>query len=247
MIGIYKIENLINNKCYIGQSIHINRRWSEHISLIGKCERPLYMAFEKYGIENFSFEIIEECYIEDLNYLEEKYITIYNSISPYGYNLQASFNGTYTVFNLYDYNIFLEIIKDIKEENLQFKEIAEKYSLSTRTIGRLNRGETHRIENEKYPLRNTTLEKMKFFCCDCGIEITTNSNRCRSCSSKNQQRVERPTREELKKLIRSNSFISIAKEFKVTDNAIRKWCVAMKLPKTKNEINSYSNEEWDLI
>ena len=30
MIGIYKITNKLNNKCYIGQSIHIERRWAEH-------------------------------------------------------------------------------------------------------------------------------------------------------------------------------------------------------------------------
>ena len=31
MIGIYKITNLINNKSYVGQSIHIERRWQEHL------------------------------------------------------------------------------------------------------------------------------------------------------------------------------------------------------------------------
>ena len=55
------------------------------------------------------------------------------------------------------------------------------------------------------------------------------------------------TREELKNLIRTTSFIQIGKQFKVSDNAIRKWCLKFNLPKTKKEINSYSNKEWELI
>ena len=67
-IGIYKITNKENGKSYIGQSIHIERRWEEHClpsstSLISK-------AIQKYGKTNFIFEIIEECQIDDLNVLE---------------------------------------------------------------------------------------------------------------------------------------------------------------------------------
>lgn len=43
------------------------------------------------------------------------------------------------------------------------------------------------------------------------------------------------------------SFTAIGKMFNVSDNAIRKWCDAEHLPRTKKEINSYSDEEWDLI
>ena len=60
MIGIYKITNKINQKCYIGQSIHIEKRWKEHVNLAQTGETLLYKAFRKYGIENFIFEIIEE-------------------------------------------------------------------------------------------------------------------------------------------------------------------------------------------
>ena len=67
MIGIYKIENLINGKVYIGQSNNIERRFSQHQSSYEQkrfLDKPLYKAFAKYGIENFSFTIIEECSIE---------------------------------------------------------------------------------------------------------------------------------------------------------------------------------------
>ena len=59
MIGIYKITNLINDKKYVGQSIHIDRRWKEHI--YQNRNSAIHQAIEKYGIENFIFEIIEEC------------------------------------------------------------------------------------------------------------------------------------------------------------------------------------------
>ena len=63
----------------------------------------------------------------------------------------------------------------------------------------------------------------------------------------NQRIVDRPTREELKKLIREVPFIQIGKIYGVSDNSIRKWCDFEKLPRTKKAINSYSDEEWELI
>ena len=59
--------------------------------------------------------------------------------------------------------------------------------------------------------------------------------------------VERPSREELKHMIRSLPFTTIAKKYGVSDNAIRKWCNFEKLPSKKKDINAYSDEEWELI
>jgi hypothetical protein len=89
--GIYKIENLINHKVYIGQSVNIYKRWRYHKwSTFNKKSTvynySLYRAIRKYGIENFSFEIIKETY--DLNYWEIFLIRIFNSTNPkYGYNV----------------------------------------------------------------------------------------------------------------------------------------------------------------
>lgn len=95
--------------------------------------------------------------------------------------------------------------------------------------------------------RKKYYEKKKYFCIDCGKEISFGSTRCEECNNKFRRTIERPSREELKKLIRTTSFTEIGKMYKVTDNSIRKWCVAEKLPKTKKEIKSYSDEEWALI
>ena len=61
---IYKITNNINNKIYIGKTVGtVEKRWKEHIKDYKKrtCEkRPLYRAMNKYGVECFSIEAIEE-------------------------------------------------------------------------------------------------------------------------------------------------------------------------------------------
>ena len=64
MIGIYKITNKINGKIYIGQSNDIKRRFLEHTY---RDKLPIDIAIKKYGKENFSFEILEECPTEQLN------------------------------------------------------------------------------------------------------------------------------------------------------------------------------------
>ena len=68
MIGIYKITNKINGHSYIGQSVNILKRWNKHRSFeSSNAQYPLYRAFKKYGIDNFIFQIIEECPVEKLD------------------------------------------------------------------------------------------------------------------------------------------------------------------------------------
>lgn len=89
MIGIYKITNTLNNKCYIGCSTDIENRWKSHRQrafVEGKeFDKPLYRAFRKYGIENFKFEVLSECKKEELGELEKVFIQYYNSYKN-GYN-----------------------------------------------------------------------------------------------------------------------------------------------------------------
>lgn len=97
MIGIYKITNQINGKVYIGQSIDIEARWLRH-RRDSKIENSLlYRAMRKYGIENFTFEVVEECSIEELDYKEEFYIEKYRSYIGYedcnGYNMTLGGGG----------------------------------------------------------------------------------------------------------------------------------------------------------
>ena len=103
---------------------------------------------------------------------------------------------------------------------------------------------------DTYCGRNRKDIKSKNYCIDCGKEIGSSSVRCPGCSNKiisktNKERRERIiTRQELKDLIRTIPFTQIGTKYNVSDNAIRKWCVQYNLPRTKKEINSYSDEEW---
>ena len=102
MIGIYKIQNLVNGKVYIGQSIHIEQRWKQHRLIQKNCQnKPLYKAFVKYGLDNFSFQVIEECEIEKLNEREQYWIDYYNSYigdeNSNGYNLTRGGEGYKTL------------------------------------------------------------------------------------------------------------------------------------------------------
>lgn len=86
--GIYKITNLVNSKAYIGQSRDIKKRWIDHRRKSPHLSNVyLHRSIRKYGIENFSFEVLEECKPENLNVLERKYILLHRTLKPFGYNL----------------------------------------------------------------------------------------------------------------------------------------------------------------
>lgn len=74
MIGIYIIKNKLNGNSYIGKSNNIKRRFTEHRSINHETNKSLKLAYKKYGLDNFSFEILEECKLEELNDKERYYI-----------------------------------------------------------------------------------------------------------------------------------------------------------------------------
>lgn len=95
MIGIYIITNKINGHQYVGQSINIAERWKSHIrasknKTYREYKYPLYVAFRKYGITNFTFEILEECSADKLNERELFWINKFDTVR-YGYNQLNAF------------------------------------------------------------------------------------------------------------------------------------------------------------
>jgi len=104
MAYIYKIENKLNHKVYIGKTVAtIEERWKRHILDSKKseeCHRPLYAAFNKYGIENFVISQLEECKVEEASDREKYWIEFYRSFK-YGYN--ATYGGDGTQYK--DYNL----------------------------------------------------------------------------------------------------------------------------------------------
>ena len=88
--GIYKITNIITGECYIGQAADIASRWSEHAKCGLGIDTPagnkLYKAMQEYGLQSFSWELLEKCDRAELNEKERYYISLYDSVN-YGYNI----------------------------------------------------------------------------------------------------------------------------------------------------------------
>lgn len=90
---IYKITNNINQKSYIGKTERsIQTRYKEHLRHRDYLDLPLYRAFRKYGIENFSISQIEECDNKDLDNREIYWINYYKTYSD-GYNCTGGGEG----------------------------------------------------------------------------------------------------------------------------------------------------------
>lgn len=81
----------------------------------------------------------------------------------------------------------------------------------------------------------------------CGVEIDRKAHYCTECWYIISRKTKRPSREELKDLIRNNSLISIARMFDVSDSSIQKWCKSYQLPHKVSEIKLISDEDWELI
>ena len=95
MIGIYCIENIINNKKYIGQSINIEERQRKHREALRNNRHEndhLQKSWNKYGEYNFKHYILETCEPDQLNDREIYYIKLYDTLNS-GYNLTEGGGG----------------------------------------------------------------------------------------------------------------------------------------------------------
>lgn len=100
MYGIvYKVINTVNNKVYIGQTVHkLEVRKNRHVkdALIRTSNIYFHNAIRKYGQQNFKWVVLEHCDSkEELDEIEFHYIKQYNSIKPYGYNLTFGGEGSF--------------------------------------------------------------------------------------------------------------------------------------------------------
>jgi group I intron endonuclease len=90
MCGVYKITNITNGKIYVGSSKDISRRWNEHIRTLeanAHINPHLQNAWNKYGKNNFTFEVIEQCDGKNQYEREQYYIDLYKPFQDKGYNI----------------------------------------------------------------------------------------------------------------------------------------------------------------
>lgn len=162
--AIYKITNILNNKCYIGQSNNPMERWKQHkyqaIQEKDKGKSAIHDALREVGIENFNFEIIG--WFEDYNEKEKEYIKKYNSLIPTGYNIMEGGEepphkyGEEHHNSKFSQELIDKIIDDLLSKKYTQKEIQDKYNVNQQLLTSINRGITHRRPGLEYPIIKTS-------------------------------------------------------------------------------------------
>ena len=170
MIGIYLITNKVNDKVYVGQSVNIERRFQEHLrsgqpdKYAIKSERdtktPIHLAMQKYGVQNFTLSILEECKKEELNDKERYWIQYYHSNEKqYGYNISSGGQENFglTGENHSQAKLTQSQVDDIIQllkKGYNLVQINKKYPIvSKSTLSMINQGKIWFNENEKYPIQ----------------------------------------------------------------------------------------------
>lgn len=146
-------------------------------------------------------------------------------------------------------NIRKSIIANRKAYGYIFKSdyYSEEY-LKNKNINYIySRGPNSKYSSKKY-------EENKIYCPVCNKnKINKKNNKCRVCENNIRKNISdkklnnKISREHLKELIRTTPFTTIANQYKVSDNAIRKWCKKYNLPYKSSEIKKYTDEEWKSI
>lgn len=150
MIGIYKIENKITHQVYIGQSLDVNRRFNQHLR---KKDTLIDFSIQEYGVDNFTFEIIEECTQDELNEKEKYWIDYYDSYEN-GYNQTRGGKGSADVFVKLNINDVKEIYNLLLNSQLSQYEIAKLFNVGMDTISEINQGKSRVQPGYTFPLRN---------------------------------------------------------------------------------------------
>lgn len=222
MIGIYKITNIINNKKYIGQSRNIEKRIAKHKRTpfnpnSQEYNNVSYQDIRKYGLENFTFEILEECEITKLNNREIYWIDYYKSCNPEkGYNLSSGGdnNAPGKIKDKVD-----EIIKVLRDTNIPIIEIAKIYKVAYGTILDINSGTSWHNDSNNYPIRklNYSTKKLSKY---------------------------RPSKEEiLKDLYNTRDIKTTANNFNLSLKLFRRWCKEINVDlEDRSYINVYRIE-----
>jgi len=158
MIGIYKITNPFN-QVYIGQSIDIPTRFKSHKKGVNS-NFHLMMSIGKHGVENHTFEILEECDKDILTEKENHYLSIYKE-DYLLFNYSIYMFGVENCFKLIDSCDFG--INELKRRKAK-KEAHVQFLLENRKSFNTDSNETLNEIKELY----TKLKNKKSFCAELG-------------------------------------------------------------------------------
>lgn len=147
--GIYIIKNIVNNKCYIGSSCNLKTRFRQHKLGLKNNKHfnlKLQNAYNKYGVLNFEFTILELCNRKNLIIKEQHYFDtlkpIYN-INPVAYATlnthitevrRQILSVTKSGVNNPNSKLTVEQVKEIRASSLKQNELAKLYNISRSQI-----------------------------------------------------------------------------------------------------------------
>jgi group I intron endonuclease len=146
LCGVYKITNVINGKVYIGQSINIKARWKDHVNSLNRKDSNsvlLQRAWNKYGEDNFSFEVLELCTEAMLDEIEIKYIELYDACN-HGYNIESGGN-----LNKHLSETTKQKIREARFGRRHSKETRQKMSQSKIGVNNNMYGKNHSKESKR--------------------------------------------------------------------------------------------------
>lgn len=157
---IYIIQNTINNKQYIGQSTNVMERWKDHYSHHKTLDYPLYQDMRKYGIKQFTFQILEDNIpISMLDKKEKEYIQKFQS-NKTGYNTTSGGNHASIKKTLTKQDV--KQIIEYLQQHYETKFIAELFGVTDSTISDINNGDTWHNPDLEYPIRISNYKKKNF-------------------------------------------------------------------------------------
>lgn len=171
MYYIYKIENLLNHKKYIGLTNNIARRRARHFTDL-RCNRHdnsfLQKEFMRDGEENFSFEVVFKGNVtsEEIGEKEKYYIKLYDSYyNGYNQNEGGNFGPSNGGSHLTKSDIF-NILSALQFMSRPGQILADIYDVTRTTISRIKRGENHSQIKEEYDSLPEDMKKSiyKIFC-----------------------------------------------------------------------------------
>lgn len=166
MIGIYRIRNIINGKCYYGSSKEIEKRIRRHKRELKNnihVNCILQRAWNKYGEHSFLFEIVEECNVDVLLEIEQKYLDLR---PEYNIGIKSS-GGDNLTKNPNKDKIIKKITKSVKKtyDLMPNSEKKEKHSRPMQTNPNWKGGKS-------------------YIYCECGKRIDYYSKKCLKCADK---------------------------------------------------------------
>ena len=183
------------------------------------CSRS--RAFRKYGLDNFIFEVIEECDKNRLNEREIYWINYYNSYYD-GYNETLGGENAMATSKITEEDLN-RIIQMLKENILSEQDIAKQTGYSIGTISEINQGHIWRQENLSYPLRNRKNQSIHT-CPYCGRKIDKNAKICAQCLKNQTFNFQVPSKQELTNLLYQykGNLSAIGRIYGISKNPIKR-------------------------